>query len=431
MRTLALVVKNRVIETLVWLGFINPSIILRALVREILTDGYNISKELSAAIIHQLSNVNPDGFAENLKAVLEEKEQELLKLNHFMIREAILASLIELKNNGIADLDELIANLERTFAATNKSKGEIVFEEEYLEPIRDPIYELNELNILTKQFAETLVGEVKTFAPLSIEDSQKASGYIDRSFNDHNDISLVSDFDTLLRYTLNVAVCTCTTLSDREKVANILRFYQPTFPENKLAPQFNSSNESFENAVKYFFETGNIDFDKLLVDDELPLNYYATQHSESRRSGKEKIELTAYLIPMAKFSAKRHSYPWPTFPANGYPDSVYEEEDIIPLFIKSEYAGNVPGSELVPAVMTTILGTLIPNLKDNTKSVYWRKGRNWDNREQGVAEKTGYYTTVTKAKIETLKAGYKLIWQISFGYDSRYIDVFEQKELIR
>ncbi|MCU7695438.1 hypothetical protein ACFSPU_12760 [Haoranjiania flava] len=427
----SLVVKNRVIETLVWLGFINPGIILRALVREILTDGYNISKELSAAIIHQLSNVNPDGFAENLKAVLEEKEQELLKLNHFMIREAILASLIELKNNGIADLDELIANLERTFAATNKSKGEIVFEEEYLEPIRDPIYELNELNILTKQFAETLVGQVKTFAPLSIEDSQKASGYIDRSFNDHNDISLVSDFDTLLRYALNVAVCTCTTLSDREKVANILRFYQPTFPENKLAPQFNSSNESFENAVKYFFETGNIDFDKLLVDDELPLNYYATQHSESRRSGKEKIELTAYLIPMAKFSAKRHSYPWPTFPANGYPDSVYEEEDIIPLFIKSEYAGNVTGSELVPAVMTTILGTLIPNLKDNTKSVYWRKGRNWDNREQGVAEKTGYYTTVTKAKIETLKAGYKLIWQISFGYDSRYIDVFEQKELIR
>src|SRR5699024_4868025 len=122
-------------------------------------------------------------------------------------REAILASLIELKNNGIADLDEFIAKFERTFPATNKSKGEIVFEEEFLELLSDPIYELNELNILTKQFAETLVGQVKALAPLSIEDSQKASGYIDRSFNDHNDISLVSDFDVLLRYALNVAVC--------------------------------------------------------------------------------------------------------------------------------------------------------------------------------------------------------------------------------
>lgn len=428
----SLVVKNRVIETLVWLGSINPGIVLRALVKVILCDGYSISKELSAAIIHQLSNVNSDGFAENLKAALEENEQGLLKLNHFMIREAILASLIELKNNGIADLDELIAKLEQTFAASNKSKGEIVLEETYLEPISDPIYELNELNILTKQFAETLVEQVKALVPLYIKDSRKASEYIDRSFNNHNDISLVSDFDALLRYALNVAVCTCTTLSDREKVADILRFYQPTFPENKLTPQFNSSNESFENAVKDFIETGNIAFNKLSVNNELPLNYYATEHSESRRSTKEKIELTAYLIPVAKFSAKRHSYPWPTFAANGYPVNVSEEdEDVIPLFIKSEFAGNVTGSELVPALMTTTLGTLIPNLKDNTKSIYWRNGRNWDNREQGVAKKTGYYTTVTKDKIETLKAGYKLIWQISFGYKSKYIDVFEQKELIR
>lgn len=276
------------------------------------------------------------------------------------------------------------------------------------------------------------MGQVKTLAPLSIKDSQKASEYIDRSFNDHNDISLLSDFDTLLRYALNVAVYTCTTLSDREKVANILRFYQPTFPENRLTYQFNSSTESFENAVKDFFETGYIAFDKLLVDGGLPLNYYATEHSESHRDAKEKIEVTAYLIPVAKFSAKPNSYPWPTFPANSYPGSVFEkEEDVIPLFIKSEYAGNVTGSELVPAVMTATLGALIPNLEDCIKSVYWRKGRNWGNREQGVAEKTGYYTTVTKDKIETLKSGYKLIWQISFGYKSRYIDVFEQKEFIR
>lgn len=428
----SLVVKNRVIETLVWLGSVNPDILVQALAKEILSDGYSISKELSASVIHQLSNLNPKGFAENLKAVLEEKGQELLKINHFMIREAILASLIELKNNGITYLDDLIIKFEQTFASSNKSKGEIVFEEEYLEPISDHINELNELNILTKQFAETLVGQVKTLAPLSIKDSQKASEYIDRSFNDHNDISLVSDFDTLLRYALNIAIYTCTTLRDKEKVANILRFYQPTFPENKLIPQFNSSNDSFENAIKGFFETGNIAFDKLLVNNELPLKYYATEHSESRRSAKEKIELTAYLIPVAKFSAKRHSYPCPTFPANGYPDSVLdEEEDVIPLFIKSEYAGNVTGSELVPAVMNATLDTLIPNLKDNTISVYWRKGRNWDNREQGVAEKTGYYTTIAKDKIETLKSGYKLIWQISFGYKSRYIDVFEQKELIR
>jgi len=307
-----------------------------------------------------------------------------------------------------------------------------VFEEDFLEPLSDPLYELNELKILSKEFAETLVEQVKALAPLYIEDTQKASKYIDRSFNDYNDISVVSDFDVLLRYALNVAVYSCTTFSEREKVAGVLRFYQPTFPENGLTPQFNSSNESFENAVKDFIETGNIAFDKLSINNDLPLNYYATEHSESRRSTKDKIELNTYLIPVAKFSAKRHSYPWPTFAANGFPGNDSEKEkDVIPLFIKSEYAGNVTGSELVPAIMTATLGTLIPNLKDNTKSVYWRKGRNWDNRKKGVAERTGYYTTVTKGKIETLKTRYKLVWQISFGYKTKYIDVFEQKEIIR
>jgi hypothetical protein len=428
----SLVVKNRVIETLVWLGSINPGILVRALIKEILSDGYCISKELSASVLHQLSDLNPEGFAENLKYALDEKEQEILSLNHFMIREAILATLTELKNYGFTTLDDLIIKFEQSFASSNKSKGEIVLEEEYLEPISNDIYELNRLNILTKQFAETLLEQIKTLAPLSIPDSQKASWYIDRSFNDHNDITLVPDFNALLRYALNVAVYSCITLNNREEVANILRFYQPTFPENKLISEFNSSNEGFENALKDFFETGNIAFENLMVNDEFPLNYYATEHSESRSSFKEKIELTAYLIPVAKFSAKRNSYPRPTFAANGYIRSVlHEEDDVIPLFIKSEYAGNVTGGELVPAVMNPTLCALFPNLKDNIKSVYWRKGRNWENRKQGVAEKTGYFTTLTRDKIESMKSGYKLIWQIYFAGNSRYIDVFEQKELIR
>jgi len=427
----SLIVKNRVIETLVWLGTVNQVIIIQALIKEILSDGYSISKELSASVIHQLSNLNPNGFSDNLKVALEDNEQELLKLDHFMIREAIISSLFELKNHGNTNLDDLIIMFEQTFASSNNSKGEIIVEEEYLEPINDYIYELNELNILTNQFAKTLVEQVKILAPLSIKESQKASRYIDRSFNDHNDISLVPDFHTLLRYALNIAVYTCTTLDNRDKVANVMRFYQPTFPENKIKPHFNKTDESFGNALKDFFETGHIDFNKLLLNDELPLNYCAIEHSESRRSPKARIELTAFLIPVDKFSTKRQSYPRPTFTANSYPGSIsdIEENDVIPLFVKSEYASNITGSELVPAVMNATLGALIPNIKDNTKSVYWRKGRNWDNREQGVAEKTGYYTTIIKDKIEILKSDYKMIWQIYYGYDSRYIDVFEQKEI--
>ena len=204
----SLVVKNRTIEVLTWLGSTIPGIIIQPLIKEILSDGYKVSKELSASIVHQISNLNPDGFAEYLKTALEQNEQELLKLNHFMIRDAILVSLIELKNNGVAYLNDLIIKFEQTFSSSNKSKGEVVFEEGYLKPISDYLYELNELSILTRGFAETLLEQINVLSPLSIDESRKASRYIDRSFNDHNDISLVPDFDTLLRYALNIAVYT-------------------------------------------------------------------------------------------------------------------------------------------------------------------------------------------------------------------------------
>lgn len=428
----SLVLKNRVIETLVWLGSVKPYILIQALVKEILSDGYCISKELSASVIHQLSDLNPENFAGSLKSALEENEEELLKVHHFMIRETILASLIELKNKGFIDLDVLIKKFEQTFASSNKSKGEVVLEEEFLDPISDLLFELNELNILTKQFAETLLGQVKALVPLSFQDSQKASKYIDRSFNDHKDISLVSDIDTLLRYALNVAVYTCTTLSDREKVANILRFYHPTFPENKLVLQFNSNYEDFEIAVKDIFDTGNIDFDKLIVNGEIPLNYCTTEYLESRKSSDKSIELFAYLVPNSKFSKKQY-YHTPSFSANCLPSYVLEEDaeenDVISLVIKSENPKGFTGSDLVPAEINPTVFQTFTDLRDKYNAVYWRNGRNWDQRAEGVAEKTGYFTTINREQIENFKSEYKLIWKIYYGYDYRIIDVFGQMEI--
>lgn len=425
----SLVVKNRTIEVLTWLGTVMPETIVKALVNEITSDGYKISRELSASVIHQISNLNPIAFSETLKTILEQNEQELLGQKHFMIKNALLDSLKELKLHGATSLDSLIAKFEQTFTTSAKSNGDIIIKEEYLEPISDFLNELNELNILTKEFAETLLDRIKKIAPLSISECQKASGYINRSFNDHNDINLVSDFDTLLRYALNITISSWVKLENKEKVADILRFYQPTFPENKLVAQIKSDEEKFEAAVKDIFERNIIDFEKLSLNGEFPLNYLSTKYIDSGSGPDETIELTAYLITLEKYSEMEFSYPWPTFPANSYPDSYEDSEDLIPLFVKSEYAGNVTGSEIVPAEINSYINNLIPEITKSTISTYWRRGRNWDNRKQGLAQQTGYFTTISKDAIDMLKIKYKLIWQIYHGYDCRCIDVSEQKEI--
>lgn len=425
----SLAVKNRTIEILVWLGTIAPKFIVDALMQEIVSEGYKISKELSASIIHQLSNLNPENYANALLQALEQNEGDLVNLNHFMIRDSIIAALKELKKHGI-DVNDWVLKFEQTFKPISTSKGEVIIEKDYTVAIDDYIYELNELKILTRQFAETLLGQIEKLVPLSIEDSQKASKYIDRSFNDYNDINLISDFYTLLRYALNVAVTCCVTLNDSEKVANILRFYQPTFPENRLTPHI-STGEEFENTVKEIFEKNEIDFAKLLINNEIPLNYYSRKHKESRSHPYDRIELNSYLIPATKHSSKGYSYSWLTFPANSFPDAsqIRDYEEVIPLFIRSEMSSNITGSDLVPSILNTYSAKLPEALESSIKSNYWRRGRNWNQRRRGIADRTGYYTTISKEQIRTIKSEYKLILQIYYNHKSIYIDFFEQKEI--
>lgn len=424
----SLVVKNRTIEVLTWLGTVMTETIVRALINEIISEGYRISKELSASIIHQISNLHPIGFEEILKTSLEENEKEILGLRHFMIKITLLDTLKECNFQG--NLDHLLQKLERTFLVSSKTTGDVVIEEDYLEQISDLLYELNELNILNKEFAETLLDQVKNLSPLpSIKESQKASSYIDRSFNNHNAINLVPDFDTLLRYALNIAINSCVTLDQKEKVADILRFYQPTFPENKIQLLVKPIEEQLEYSIKEIFEENRFDFEKLLLNGDYLLNYSSSKLRELRDRENEKIELTAYLITLDKYSENSYFFPYPSFAENSYCYPHEEDQNMIPLFIKSNNAGNVTGSELVPSEINSFIFKLLPEITNSTTSVYWRRGRNWDNKKQGVSLKTGFFTTIPEDAIIGLKSQYKLIWQINNGLKCRYVDVFEQKEI--
>jgi hypothetical protein len=426
----SLVVKNRTIEILSWLGSVMPEFIIQALINEILSEGYKISKELSASIIHQISNIKTTGLGQKMKLAFEQNERELLKIEHLMIRDSLIRSLKAQKEQGALDLDTLIAKFENTFVSSSKPGGDIEFDEPYLDPIADYLYELNDLAILTKQFAIKLLDLIPKLAPLAIDESQKASGYIDRSFNDHFDVALISDFDTVLRYALNVAVYSCTTIENSDYVADILRFYQPTFPENSLQANFGLRDEQFEVAIRDFFETGILDFDKMSIKGELPLNYLSYIHTDDTDG--EKIDMTAYLVPLNKFSSNRRSFPQLSFSANSYPTVISEGlKNVIPLFVNSKNASSVTGGELVPATINANISALVPDIVANAKTVYWREGRNWDKQRQGVAQKNGYFTTISHEIIGRLKSEYKLIWRIYKGYESKYIDVFEQMEIER
>lgn len=427
----SLTVKNRIIEILTWLGSVIPEKVVGGLIDEIISGGYKISKELSASVIHQLSNLNPAGFSQEFKSALENNLEVLLKQEHFMIKNSLLDAMIEQQNLGISDFEDMIKLFEDTFVKSPTGSGEIFFDEIYLQPIDEFLYDLNDLGILTKEFAEKLISNIENLLPLPIKDCQKASGYIDRSFNNHNNIPLVSDFETLLKYALNIAVYSCTVLKSRKEVANILRFYQPIFPENRLNADFRNYNESFENEIKHLFETGQLNFEKLKINGEIPLSYHSVIKDEIKRNKQEIIDVVGYLVPLSEVGLRASTYPWPSFLENEYPIDIPKSGNgkIVPLFIKCDDAGNVTGSDLVPAVLNETVMDILPDLQNDIKSKFWRVGRNWGNNNKGISSNIGYFSTIPLDKIDNIKLQYKVVLRIFYGYNSYMVDISEQKIL--
>ncbi|PQA54445.1 serine protease [Siphonobacter curvatus] len=425
----SLIVKNRTIEILTWLGTTMSETIISALVSEIINDGYSISKELSASVIHQISKLNPPGFSESFKIILDNNETELFKVKHFMINNTILDSLYELRNNSDTNLDILINKYEQLFALNNTNNGDVFFDQDYLDSVMDILVELNDLEILNKKFAITLLDLIDKLSPLPIKETKKIDGYINRSFNDDYEIDLVSDFDTILRYCINIAISPCVLFENKENVANILRFYQPTFPENKLHVNITLIEDDLILALNNIFDKRYIDFDKITINKEFPLNLFYSRFVDTYSESHLSIELTSYLIPIEKYKEIDIYYSEPTFPANSYPHFLEDYKDIIPLFVKSMHVGSITGSEFVPSELSLYIDEILPEFSKSISSMYWRRGRNWDTKYKGVAQQTAFCTTIPFNLLDSIKSDYKLIWKVVRNYNIMYINVFDRKVL--
>lgn len=420
----SLIIKNRTIELLTWLATIEPNKVIPALVKELLSEGYKISKELSASIIHQIADLDAHLFWEQFKICLEEDKLEILNIKHFMIRNAIMESLETIKSKDIDDVIPWIKEFDSQFLNVKSGNSEVILEEEYLDSIEDYIFNLNELEILNKDFCVNIIKEIKSNCPLSIEDCIKANEYIERSFNNFNDIDIISDFENILRYCLNVSVTNCVSFENRKKVATILRFYQPTFPENQLKLD-KIDYEKINSCIKNIFKNKSVIIDNLFRnDDEVYLHYFFKENLKNNN-----YEFTAYLIHLEKYNNGDHSYPWLQFPDNDYPNIEIEQddEDIIPLIIKSSYT-IVTGSDKVPShLLESISKIFSPEAIGEIKTVYWRKGRNWEQKRNGQVLKTGNYITIPKKYLEEIKDKYKLVWYLNYGYQRVIIDVLEKR----
>lgn len=423
------VVKSRAMEILAWIAEHNPKLALPLLMDEILSDGPSLSKELSAAVIHQASATGENEVWEYLSAILETMEKEVLAIKHFMIRVSLIDALKEFKNAGI-DTGEWIEKLSAAFASNNKKSGEILIEDKRVEPFSDFFYYVNEYRLLDKNYPNELFGLLDKHITLPYDQCKHAEHYIDRSFNNHNQVSIVSDLENKVRFAINESITSRVPKSKIEDIALLLRFYQPTFPERKLVLSIDDRKE-INATIKAVSEQKSVDIEPLLAGDNYWIHFMNKERKASSTESSDKYEITAYLIPKKDFDGKRPRFSMPGFSYNGYEVDQSEEVDkgvkVIPLVMTGTFV-DTAGFDLVPAVANFAVPAISSQLLlEMVDKKYWRIGRNWEQQYHGKAIKTGHSLSISKSIIDPLEKEYKLLWLVRSGYQHIWIDVFDKK----
>lgn len=424
------IVKTRTVDILSWITENNPKLALPLLMDEILSEGCSLSKELSAAVIHQASAGGDQKVWEYYKAILETRETEILSIRHFMIRISLIDAIKEYRKYGI-DVGNWIDKFENIFPVKTKRSGEILIEDKRVESFSDFFYYVNEYGLLDKSYPEELFALLDRYISLPYDQCKHAEYYIERSFNNHSNISVDSDFENAVRYAINESIVSRVPKGKIDEIALLLRFYQPTFPERKLELSIDDRKKISE-AIIAIFEQNSESLETLLSGDNYLIHFYNKERRLDKMESSDDYEITGYLISKNDFNGKHTRILTPDFAYNGYEidgsEDVDEDAKAIPLVMKASFV-NTFSIDLVPSgphLYNSAINKAISS-DDQVIRQYWRVGRNWEQQYHGKAIKTGYSLSMPKEVIDQLATEYKFIWIIRSGYHKVWVDVFDKK----
>jgi hypothetical protein len=213
-------ISERTFKALLKLARYDATIVVPALIDEILTMNSFSSPVKCSRILKELSKTNPELIAEFLGKD-EVYFGKLINIKHFTIKKHILDVAVNLNRIGFKKLHiQLLKSIPDSIILV----GDVVLEESFLEPISYEIDELNDLQILNRTFCETLLTTIKDLCkPLSINEFKKSDIYLKRSF--HEEKYFEGRFKEILDYALNIAITPRVDKSNINKVYDILNIY--------------------------------------------------------------------------------------------------------------------------------------------------------------------------------------------------------------
>jgi len=199
------------------LSLYDPELMIPILIKEVTSNKPSISTVKCSLILKDISIEKP----EFIRDILENDSKLfdiLVNVEHFTIKKNLLDSAIALNKIGYNKLYDKIYN---SFPEAIVLVGDVALEEDYLEVISYEIALLNDMQILNREFCESLLKTiVEKCKPLSINDFRKSDKYLTRSFP--NDKYYNGRLDEVINYALNISITNRVARSNLNEVYNIL-----------------------------------------------------------------------------------------------------------------------------------------------------------------------------------------------------------------
>ena len=194
-----------------------PDLMIPFIIEEIASSEPNASPLKCSLILKDISFDKP----ELISSILEKENDcfhKLVNVKHFTIKKNILDSAINLNKIGY---NRLYNKIYRDIPDTIILVGDVALDEKHLEAISYEINELNYMQILNREFCESLLKTIEIKCrPLSIAEFRKSDKYLRRSFP--NDTYYSGRFEEILRYSLNISITNRVDKRNLNEVYNIL-----------------------------------------------------------------------------------------------------------------------------------------------------------------------------------------------------------------
>lgn len=405
-----------------WMCTVEPSFFIPFLVDISLTDGTQEASEICAGILHSLAIADVELVWNHLKS--EEIQKRISIREHFMIKH----SFLEIAKLASIEHEDATAFYKKMLLTFSTSQSISVSEDdqypEWISRSNEWLEPLEQLGVInTTEYSEIAKYIVQLCNPLTLEEQLRVDHYIAQSFRLGSNARL---FEKVDRCGINTFLANRVSRDYLSRVANILRIYNPYFPDEKIRLK---STPELLSQVELLISKESKRYDICTEEGAYYYLHYLETIYDPEVDRLKMVEIIGFFAgPNAFQYPFKNQEIYDIFYSNEQPDfkSAVKSTSLAyrPAIFKVVPLPSTVGGIKTPSYLHPELEGLLNGLQnEDVIRDSWIEGRNWDVDRFGIPLRNGCRTLISKKKLNVLKlTPWRLVWLVKCEGSSFVID---------